>query len=136
MRLPALFFLLVVFLMPAAQAGPIEERQANFKANNQAMRAIASLIGAGDMAGIAQNARQIASWADEMAAYFPAGSDSRGASPAIWQNFDDFKDKAAANKAAALRIAELAEAGQKAEIGAALQALGGSCKSCHFAFKN
>ena len=136
MRLPALFFLSLAFTLSAAQAGPIEERQANFKANNQAMRAIASLIGAGDMAGIAQNARQIASWADKMADYFPAGSDSRGASPAIWQNFDDFKAKAAANKTAALRIVDLADAGQKAEIGAALQALGGSCKSCHFSYKN
>lgn len=136
MRLSILLFLIPAFALSAAKAGPVEDRQANFKANNQAMRTIASLIGAGDMAGIAQNARQIASWAEQMADYFPVGSDSRGANPAIWQNFDDFKAKAAANQAAALKVAELAEAGSKTEIGPALQALGNSCKSCHFSYKN
>ena len=49
--------------------------------------------------------------------------------PAIWQNFPDFSAKAAdmGDAAAAVR----GKAQSAADLGAALQALGATCKACH-----
>ena len=55
-----------------ASAGVIEDRKANFKANNASMRAIGGALGAGDFATITAEAKKIADWAAVMPDYFPA----------------------------------------------------------------
>lgn len=68
--------------------------------------------------------------------YFPPGSekDSEEASPAIWQNMDDFKAKAAKLGSDADALLTQLPADQAA-VGAAMQTLGGNCAACHKAFR-
>jgi hypothetical protein len=47
-----------------ASAGVIEDRKANFKANNASMRAIAAALGSGDFDTITAEAKKIAAWAE------------------------------------------------------------------------
>ena len=100
-----------VLLLGAAYAAPSDvasaekERIARFKASGGDIQAIFKKhLGAGDYAAIEAAATRLADWADEMPSYFPAGSDSEGAKPEIWEDFDDFKAKAAANAAATCAI--------------------------------
>ena len=124
-------------IMPVsmAEADVISERKANFKSNGMAMRQIGRLIGAGDFETIAEKAQSIADWAAVMPDYFPEGSNSAGTNPAIWQEFDKFSALAKANQEAALMVVEAAEAGDASAIGAGMQALGATCKSCHRSYK-
>ena len=68
-------------------------------------------LGNDDFAAIAEAATLIADWADVMPDYFPAGSTSPGARDDIWDDFDDFKSKAADNAKAARELHQLALAG-------------------------
>jgi len=120
-----------------AMAGVIEDRKANFKANNAAMRAIAAALSSGDFDTIAAEAGKIAAWAEVMPDYFPEGSDAgTSARPEIWPDFSGFKDAAEANHSAARDLITVA-ANQDADAAQqALQTLGASCKSCHQKFKS
>ena len=119
----------------SAQADVIEDRKANFKSNVAILKAIRGQIQAGDFQAIAAGGRTIADWASQMPEFFPTGSESRGALDAIWVNFDDFRAKAEANKQAALTLATAAETADSGKIMAAVQALSGTCKSCHQSYK-
>ncbi|WP_108484990.1 c-type cytochrome [Oceaniglobus ichthyenteri] len=48
--------------------------------------------------------------------------------PAIWENFDDFKDKAMALEVAAKSAMDATDT---ATLGAAMGQIGGACKACH-----
>ena len=113
-----------------ASAGVIEDRKANFKANNASMRTIGGALGAGDFATIAAEAQKIADWAAVMPDYFPEGS-----GPAIWENFEGFTAAAKANHDAALTLLAAAEAGDVNAAKGALGEVGGTCKACHQQFK-
>ena len=69
--------------------------------------------------------------------HFPAGSETgmdSEAAPAIWQNMDDFKAKSAKLSAAA--EAQLASfPADQAAVGAAMQAIGGTCGDCHQTYR-
>ena len=69
-------------------------------------------------------------------AEFPAGSekDSKGASPKIWENMDDFKAKSA-KLAADADAALAAPPADVAALGAVLGTIGGDCGACHQAYK-
>jgi cytochrome c556 len=120
-----------------ALAGVIEDRKANFKANNGHMRAIGGAIGSGDFDLIKSRAGKIAEWAAVMPDYFPEGSlgSDSSAKPEIWEAFDEFKAAAQDNHDAAMAVIAAAEAKNGDDVGAALQALGASCKACHQKFK-
>ncbi|MDO5633238.1 MAG: cytochrome c [Paracoccus sp. (in: a-proteobacteria)] len=60
--------------------------------------------------------------------------DDTGALPVIWSDSADFATKYAALGEAASGAGEAVKGGQ-ANIGPVLQALGGSCKSCHDKFR-
>ena len=53
-----------------ANAGVVEDRKANFKANNASMRAIGAAIGGGDFETVTREAERIAAWAMVMPDYF------------------------------------------------------------------
>lgn len=120
-----------------ASAGVIEDRKANFKANNASMRTIGGALGAGDFATIAAEAQKIADWAAVMPDYFPEGSGTgdTSARPAIWENFEGFTAAAKANHDAALTLLAAAEAGDVNAAKGALGEVGGTCKACHQQFK-
>ena len=120
-----------------ASAGVIEDRKANFKANNASMRTIGGALGAGDFATIAAEAQKIADWAAVMPDYFPEGSGTgdTSARPAIWENFEGFTAAAKANHDAALILLAVAEAGDVNAAKSALGEVGGTCKACHQQFK-
>jgi len=122
--------------LPAA-ADVIEERKANFKANNMSMRAMGAALGANDFAVITAEAQKIADWAAVMPDYFPESSSSgnTSAKAAIWEDFDAFKASAKANHEAALMLIAAAEAEDMTATKNALGQLGGSCKACHQQFK-
>ena len=121
----------------SAAAGVIEDRKANFKANNLSMRAIGAALGAEDFDTVASEAEKIAAWAKIMPDYFPEGSgQGTSAKPAIWSDFAGFKTAAKANYDAAMDV--VAAAGQRdaAQAGDALRALGATSKACHQTFKS
>ena len=120
-----------------ASAGVIEDRKANFKANNASMRTIGGALGAGDFATIAAEAQKIADWAAVMPDYFPEGSGTgdTSARAAIWENFEGFTAAAKANHDAALILLAAAEAGDVNAAKRALGEVGGTWKACHQQFK-
>lgn len=129
-------FAIGLFALPAS-AGVIEDRKANFKANNISMRAIGAALSADDFDSVAGEAAKIASWAMVMPDYFPEGSgEGTSAKPAIWSDFVGFKDAAEANYYAAEDLITAAEKKDSALAGEALRALGATCKACHQKFKS
>ena len=120
-----------------ANAGVVEDRKANFKANNASMRAIGTAIGAGDFGTVTREAERIAAWAMVMPDYFPEGSgEGTSAKPAIWTDFVGFKDAAEANYYAAQELIAAAAKQDADAAGEALRAIGGTCKGCHQKFKS
>ena len=120
-----------------ASAGVIEDRKANFKANNASMRAIGAALSFDDFEAVASEARKIAAWAMVMPDYFPEGSgEGTSAKPAIWSDFIGFKDAAEANYNAAEDLIAAARKQDAAQAGEALRALGATCKACHQKFKS
>ncbi|MEC7092898.1 MAG: cytochrome c [Pseudomonadota bacterium] len=120
-----------------ANAGVVEDRKANFKANNASMRAIGAAIGAGDFGTVTREAERIAAWAMVMPDYFPEGSgEGTSAKPAIWTDFVGFKDAAEANYYAAQELIAAAAKQDADAAGEALRAIGGTCKGCHQKFKS
>lgn len=120
-----------------ANAGVVEDRKANFKANNASMRAIGAAIGAGDFETVTREAERIAAWAMVMPDYFPEGSgEGTSAKPAIWTDFVGFKDAAEANFYVAQELIAAAAKQDADAAGEALRAIGGTCKGCHQKFKS
>ena len=120
-----------------ANAGVVEDRKANFKANNASMRAIGAAIGGGDFETVTREAERIAAWAMVMPDYFPEGSgEGTSAKPAIWTDFIGFKDAAEANYYAAQELIAAATKQDADAAGEALRAIGGTCKGCHQKFKS
>lgn len=120
-----------------ANAGVVEDRKANFKANNASMRAIGAAIGADDFETVTLEAERIAAWAMVMPDYFPEGSgEGTSAKPAIWTDFVGFKDAAEANYYAAQELIAAAAKQDAGAAGEALRAIGGTCKGCHQKFKS
>ena len=128
---------IIGFSSLSASAGVIEDRKANFKANNASMRAIGAALSFDDFEAVASEAQKIAAWAMVMPDYFPEGSgEGTSAKPAIWSDFIGFKDAAEANYNAAEALIAAAQKQDSAQAGAALKALGATCKACHQKFKS
>ncbi|MBN9074349.1 MAG: cytochrome c [Rhizobiales bacterium] len=66
----------------------------------------------------------------DVAALFPEGSASKGTSPKIWENFDDFKAHAEKLKAD-VAAAVAAPAADAAALGPQLGMIGKDCGGCH-----
>ena len=92
--------------------GVIKDRMDRFKENKESIKAIKANLG-GDASVIAKEALAIQNWANQMTDFFPEGSTQSPseALPAIRENFEDFKARAAANANAAGDLANLARSG-------------------------
>ena len=117
--------------------GVIKERMDRFKENKESMKAIKANLGS-DASVIAKEALAIKDWANQLTNYFPEGSTQSPseALPAIWENFEDFKARAAANANAADDLANLARSGaDTSALTNGFKALGKTCKDCHNDYK-
>jgi cytochrome c556 len=64
------------------------------------------------------------------------GSADTEALAKIWDNWDDFASKAEDMEAAAMQLAEIAQGGDMQAIGAQVQEVAGTCKSCHDEYRD
>ncbi len=93
-----------------------------------------------DAALAERNARRMAALAPMIPELF-AAMDTREydveteALPAIWENPDDFAEKAMALESAALAFAEGAASGDQATTLGGLRSLGGTCGNCHDSYR-
>ena len=117
--------------------GIIKERMERFKENKEGMKMIKGNL-AKDTTVIAHKASEIETWANEMADFFPEGSNQAPseALSAIWTNFEDFKAKAVANAKAASDLKTLAQSGaDESALIKGFKVLGKTCKDCHNDYK-
>ena len=92
-------------------------------------------IPANDFAAIEAFAISSEAWAKEIPSAFPAGSNSKGAKPEIWENWSDFESKANAFGVASAQLARAAQSNDGELITAAAKALGETCKACHTEYR-
>lgn len=125
----------VIGVTSAALAGPIEDRQAAMKNVGKAMGALAAIAkkeAPFDAAVVNANATALAENVKVAKLHFPEGSETGDretwARPEIWQNKADFDAKADKAVDAAMAMASVTS---EADFGAALGAIGGTCKACH-----
>lgn len=120
-------------------ANVIKYRKQVMTANASHITAIFSVLkGETSYSGhIAAHARAISDGAAMMPDIFPAGSGDgdTDAKPEIWQDWVKFEAAAGALKMAAAKLAEIAETGDMAAIGAQAGAVGKACGSCHEPFR-
>lgn len=120
----------------SASADVIAERTSNFSASGKAMRTMGQMIGNGDLQGVAKEAEKLAAWADMIPEHFPAGSESRGANPAIWSDFETFTQLSQNFGQAARALVEATKTGDAGIVSIKMGEMGGTCKACHRQFKN
>ena len=86
---------------------------------------------------LALHARGISALAEISPGIFPAGSDidKSKSLPAVWTNRIEFDAAMVKFVEAAKTMERAAESGDMAQIGPAIQGLGGSCKGCHDDFR-
>jgi cytochrome c556 len=121
------------FVVTAAAAGPMEDRQATMKAVGQSMKEGAGINSpAGFDAAKAKSLMDsVAANAKKLKGLYPAGSGAdpkSAADPKIWENKADF-DKRLSEMGAAATAAGKATSAETFKP--AYVALGATCKSCH-----
>ena len=89
---------------------------------------------------VAAHARGIHEMSKLVLGVFPEGTDNEtisetSALPAIWQDWPRFEAAAKAFETASANLVRVAEAGDPAAFGGALQQLGKSCGGCHKPFR-
>jgi cytochrome c556 len=114
-------------------SGVVKERMDNFKQSKASMKAIKTALRASDFDTIASEASSINTWANNLVEHFPEGSNPppSEALGLIWEEFEQFKDRAGAQIDASF---ELREAAESRDIEASTQSfsdLAQSCKACH-----
>ena len=124
-------------LAHSGATGIVKDRMDRFKDSQNALKKIAAAIKVQDFNAIDAPAQVIAQWGDEMARYFPEGSNPppSEALDIIWQDMDQFEAMADANAKAAKRLQQLAISGDQSKIKPAFNELVGSCKACHQKFR-
>lgn len=122
-------------VIPARQLGMKQVGQ-NFKAINDQVRS-----GSPDAAVVRASARQLSGLAAKVPSWFPAGTGPNtgiktAAKTEIWTRAANFKSEAAAFKAATHSLAAAAnKSSDPAVLEPQIRRVGGTCKSCHTAFK-
>lgn len=130
-------FIVMMVTAASAHADVITERKENFRSNVKSLKLIQPAIQDGDRETIINEAEAIARWAKAMPEFFPNGSDmgDTKARPEIWENWDDFLAKSAANQDAAETLASLAAVGDDDALPGAFGALSKTCGDCHNLYK-
>ena len=135
-----LIFIVIPVTLVFAHSGAtgiIKERMDMFKKNKDNLKAIKSHIRSEDYGPIVKLAEEIGDWAVKMPEYFPEGSNEKPsqASPAIWADFDGFKNAAMKNETAAKQLIAAAKAEDQEAVWGGFKAVAASCKSCHQSYK-
>ncbi len=133
--------------MPAVQAQGgakpadlVEQRQAKMKALGGSMKTLTGFSkNEASAADAAKAASLLAAAGRGMPGWWPRGTavgvgDSEAA-PAIWADAGGFKQRLATFRTASAQMDAAAKSGDAAKVGAALKAVGGSCKGCHDGFR-
>jgi cytochrome c556 len=131
--------LLAVAGVAVAQQDVIKTRQADMKANGEALKAIDTIIkSGGNPADVVAPANKIAETAALIPSLFPAGSDQgdTGANKEIWEKFDDFKAKASNLETQAKMLAAAGQAGDLATVRAQFDKVVGTCGECHKPYRH
>ena len=137
-------FSLILMTVPATlvfahsgATGIVKERMDMFKKNQGNLKAIKAHIGSEDYGSIVKLTDEIRDWAVKMPEYFPEGSNKKPseASPAIWTDFDGFKNAAMKNETAAKQLIAAAKAEDQKAVVDGFKAVASSCKSCHQSYK-
>ena len=91
----------------------------------------------GDVKPLTRGARMLARWARAMPVMFPAGSDGdrTGASAAVWSDRPGFEAAAGRYAEAATKLAQLADANDKAGFAAQYKVVGQACDACHKVYR-
>jgi cytochrome c556 len=118
-----------------AFAGPIEDRQQLMKQNGAAIKALSEMAQGNapfDVAAVQENAQKLVTDFEQLKDLFPEGSDKgppdTWAKPEIWTDREGFE---AARMKAHEASAAAAAVTDQAALGAAVQAIGGTCQGCH-----
>lgn len=126
--------------MTVAEA--VEARQDNYKSLGGAFKTIRDELKSGeaDMALIGQSVDRMMALASEIPSWFPEGTSTESgveteALPVIWEEPEDFTDKAQDLETAVMGLRAALESGDSEAIGAAVQSVGGACQSCHKKFR-
>ena len=124
-------------LAHSGATGIVKERMDMFKKSQNNLKAIKAHIRSEDYGSIVQLADEVRAWAVKMPDYFPEGSNEKPseASPAIWSDFDGFKNAAMKNETAAKQLIAAAKAEDQKAVVDGFKAVAASCKSCHQSYK-
>jgi cytochrome c556 len=123
-----------------AAGEPQAERQALMKKIGGSMGELGAIAKGQkpyDAATVKTALTTISASAKDFPNHFPAGSETgmeTAASPAIWQNMDDFKAKSMKLSTDAETVLASMPADQAA-VGQAMQTLGADCGTCHQAYR-
>jgi cytochrome c556 len=126
--------------MALAAAHGDSERVKSMKAMGGHMGAIGK-VAKGEMAYSAEtvtHAEGLEKMSKELLTWFPEGSmggDDSRAKPEIWTDWAGFEAKAKDFQAAVPALVAASKTGDKAQIGAALGAVGKTCGGCHKPFR-
>jgi cytochrome c556 len=119
---------------PPTPAEVADARKAAFRLSAATFHHMRTRIEAGtDVKPLAYSARALEAWARALPRLFPEGSrvEPTRARPEVFTQRADFEAKAAAYARAAGRLAELAEANDKAGFAAQWDATEKACAACH-----
>ena len=113
--------------------GIVKDRMDRFKQSNADIRAVARLAQSAQFDEIAEISQRMNLWANEMAEYFPLGSDGRPSEAAaeIWTEPEGFAAAITAYKQATEALMAAAAEENAMDVMRAFQATADSCKSCH-----
>ncbi len=120
-----------------AQSEVIEKRQKLMKAQSADAKAIKAAVEAKDYATVETKAKDLMGTSEQIVSAFPKGSTNgkTKAKPEIWEKSDQFAKNAKNLHQAATDLAAAAKAGNDAEVGVKVKALGAVCSSCHKEFR-
>lgn len=119
-----------------AQEDVVEYRQSLMQAFRMHMGGVGAAMGdAAPMGHAVHHAQAFHGMVQALANAFPAGSEGGRALPAIWSDRDGFMDRVTAIQTATAGLVEAAEAGNAEAVGAAMQAVRGTCAGCHQTFR-
>ncbi len=134
----ALFGFLVVSVasQDVAQA-QAEKRQKLMQGQSALNKAIKAAVEAKDYATVEAKAKDLMASSDGIVGAFPAGSGTgkTKAKPEIWDKAADFASGAKNLSKAAGELAAAAKAGNDADIGVKMKAIGDTYGACHKAFR-
>ena len=135
-------FILGVSMAPKALAhagamGIVKERMDKFEASEKATKKIKQAVSRGDTLVVVTEAGNLASWASEMAAYFPKNSNQSPseAKEDVWLRWDDFLVAIQSFEDSASTLVDVASSGDSGAIRQAFKDVTQSCKSCHREFR-